>query len=89
MAFVKKAIHFESSSLETCVSYVLGHIQYQWDLPILAVVRMSAPRLGGTWINPVLRYMNVIKNGTNCSTLSWHSDFRGRARTGHLSVSIM
>ena len=49
---------------------------------------MSALRSGGTGFDPGPRHSKIINNGTSCSPLgTWI--FRGRARTGHPSVSIM
>ena len=51
-----------------------------------SVGRVSTPRSGGTGFDPGPRHTKVVNNGL---LPAWHSDFRGRARTGHSGVSTM
>ena len=53
--------------------------------PDSSVGRVSAP--GGHGFDPWPRHTKVVKKGT--SSLAWHSDLWGRARTGRPSVRIM
>ena len=54
--------------------------------PHSSVGRVFAPGTGGHGFDPGPRHTNVVKM---VLLLAWHSDLRGRARTGQPSVRIM
>ena len=68
------------------VAYIVLQLWYH-NLRKPALVAQCSLWIEGHSFDPGPGHTKVVKNGTSCS--AWHSDLRGRARTGRPSFRIM